>query len=135
MPATCDIHDDFYSLNGAHAVIANDCAACHNRDYNNTPNTCFGCHSDDYNNTTDPDHQALQFSTDCISCHTENEWDPSTFDHDGQYFPIYSGEHQGEWDACTDCHTNPSNYAEFTCITCHTNPETGNEHNGVNGCI
>ncbi|MDF1866381.1 MAG: hypothetical protein P1U70_16215, partial [Saprospiraceae bacterium] len=135
MPATFDIHDDFYSLNGAHAVIANDCAACHNRDYNNTPNTCFGCHSDDYNNTTDPDHQALQFSTDCISCHTENEWDPSTFDHDGQYFPIYSGEHQGEWDACTDCHTNPSNYAEFTCITCHTNPETGNEHNGVNGYV
>ena len=132
-PATFPIHHDYYPLNGAHAAIANDCATCHNGDYNNTPNTCAGCHQSDYDQTTNPDHLALQFSSDCASCHTESAWTPATFDHDGQYFPIYSGKHLGEWDQCTDCHTNPANYAEFTCTTCHTNPETDNEHNGVPG--
>ncbi len=135
MPASFDIHNDYYVLNGAHAVIANDCAACHNGDYNNTPNTCIGCHSEDYNSTTNPNHASAQFSTDCTTCHTEDEWVPATFDHDSQYFPIYSGEHEGEWSECIDCHTNPSNYAEVNCISCHINPETDDEHEGVGGYI
>jgi hypothetical protein len=132
VPASFDVHDDFYKLNGAHADIANDCASCHDGDYNNTPNDCAGCHTDDFNNTTNPGHEALQFSTDCKTCHTENEWVPSTFDHDGQYFPIFSGKHEGEWDQCIDCHSNPSDFSIFTCINCHTNPQTDNEHDGVN---
>ncbi|RLD21568.1 MAG: hypothetical protein DRI69_03700 [Bacteroidetes bacterium] len=132
-PATFDNHSDFYVLNGAHAVIANDCAACHNGDYNNTPNTCFGCHEADYNQTTQPNHQDLQFSTDCISCHSEDAWSPATFDHDGQYFPIYSGSHAGEWAQCLDCHTTPGDYSIFTCITCHESSETADEHTGVDG--
>ena len=133
MPADFPIHDDYYVLNGAHTLIANDCVACHNGDYNNTPNTCYGCHAQDYNQTTNPDHQAAQFSTDCVTCHSEDEWIPVTFDHDSQYFPIYSGAHDGEWDQCLDCHTNPTNFAEFTCVTCHMNPETDMQHDGVGG--
>ena len=132
-PASFSIHNNYYALNGAHAAVANDCAKCHNGDYNNTPNTCAGCHIADFNQTTNPGHVAAQFSTDCASCHSETAWAPATFDHDGMYFPIYSGKHKGEWDQCADCHTNPSNYAEFTCTTCHTNPETTNQHNGING--
>ncbi len=132
-PASFAIHNNYYPLNGAHATIANDCAACHNGNYNNTPNTCAGCHTSDYNQTTNPNHTAAQFPTDCAGCHSETAWVPATFDHDGQYFPIYSGKHQGQWDQCVDCHTNPSNFAEFTCTTCHANPETNNQHNGVNG--
>ena len=132
-PATFDNHNDYYALNGAHAAIASDCATCHNGDYNNTPNTCVGCHQDEYNQTNNPSHTALNFSTDCASCHSENAWEPATFDHDAQYFPIYSGLHNGEWDQCLDCHTNPSNYSEFTCVTCHANPETDNQHNGITG--
>ena len=135
MPATFANHNDYYPLNGAHAVIANDCAACHNGDYNNTPNTCFGCHNTDYNQTTNPNHQSAQFPTDCASCHNESGWTPTNFDHDGQYFPIYSGAHNGEWDQCVDCHTNPSNYAEVSCTNCHVNPETDNQHNGVGGYL
>ncbi|MEZ4987703.1 MAG: cytochrome c3 family protein [Saprospiraceae bacterium] len=131
MPASFPIHDDFHPLIGAHAAIADDCVACHNGDYNNTPNTCVGCHTQDFNNTTDPNHVAAQFSTDCTTCHTETSWVPATFDHDLQYFPIYSGAHEGEWTACVDCHFNPSNYAEFTCIGCHTNPETDEAHDMV----
>ncbi len=111
MPAAFDIHNDFYELNGAHAVIANDCVACHNGDYVNTPNTCVGCHLDDFNNTTDPNHQQAQFNTDCVMCHGEDAWIPANFDHDAQYFPIYSGSHDGQWSDCIDCHTNPDNYA------------------------
>ncbi|MBK7344387.1 MAG: hypothetical protein IPJ06_15595 [Saprospiraceae bacterium] len=133
MPATFPIHDDFYPLNGAHAGISNDCAACHNGEYNNTPNTCFGCHAEDYNNTQNPDHQAAQFSTDCATCHSENAWVPVNFDHDAQHFPIYSGKHQGEWTQCTDCHTNPNNFEEFSCTVCHLNPETDNNHQGIPG--
>jgi len=121
-PATFD-HDD-YPLNGAHASIATDCNACHSGNYSTTPNTCFGCHEDDYNQTTDPPHASAQFSTDCLTCHTELVWDPSTFDHDNQYFPIYSGEHNGEWTSCVECHTVPSNYALFSCIDCHEHNKT-----------
>ena len=132
-PATFPIHDAYYALNGAHALIANDCVACHGGDYTSTPSTCVGCHQADYNQTVNPDHTAAQFSTDCAACHSETAWVPSTFDHDAQYFPIFSGDHEGEWSQCVDCHTNPSNYAEFTCVTCHSNPETDNQHAGVNG--
>jgi len=134
-PATLDNHNDYYVLTGAHSDIANQCASCHNGDYNNTPNTCAGCHQQDYNQTVDPPHVELQFSTDCASCHTERGWIPATFNHDDEHFPIYSGAHDGQWDQCAACHTTPGDYALFTCVTCHANPETNDQHTGVNGYV
>ncbi|MCF6170948.1 MAG: hypothetical protein L3J66_08230 [Bacteroidales bacterium] len=136
-PATFNNHNDYYQLNGAHASIANNCIDCHEGNYNSTPNTCVGCHLEDYNQTNDPPHASAQFSTDCVLCHTESVWKPSTFDHDGQYFPIYSGEHNGEWDVCADCHTVPSDYSLFSCIDCHEHnkADTDGEHNGVSGYV
>ena len=116
-PASFDVHNDYYVLNGAH--ITTDCISCHETQYTGTPNTCIGCHLNDYNQTNDPPHASAQFSTDCLTCHTEMAWEPSTFDHDNQYFPIYSGKHDGEWNTCVECHTTPSNYAMFSCIDCH----------------
>ncbi|RLD83747.1 MAG: hypothetical protein DRJ10_02885 [Bacteroidetes bacterium] len=133
MPASFDIHNNIYQLNGAHATIANDCAACHNGDYTSTPNTCVGCHQADYNSTTNPNHGSAQFPTDCMQCHNESAWVPSTFDHDGQYFPIYSGAHSAAWNDCIECHTNANDYSVFTCLTCHSNPETDNDHSEVTG--
>ena len=132
-PAQFPIHDNFYPLTGAHAAIANECATCHNGDYINTPNTCVGCHQTDFNGTTDPNHTTANFPTDCASCHSENSWVPSTFDHDGLYFPIYSGAHNGVWNQCAECHQNPSDFTQFTCTTCHQNPETNNQHQTVSG--
>ena len=131
-PATFEVHNEYYPLTGAHATVPT-CFDCHEGSYTNTPNDCFGCHSDDYNQTNDPPHQAAQFPADCEQCHTTSGWEPSTFDHDGQYFPIYSGEHQGEWNQCSDCHENPSNYAIFTCITCHEQGDMDDEHEGIGG--
>lgn len=132
-PARFDNHDQSYVLKGSHKIIASDCAACHKGDYNNTPNTCAGCHLEDYNQTLDPPHPLQRISTDCATCHTENAWVPSTFDHDGQYFPVYSGKHRGVWTECKDCHTNPANPKEYSCVNCHANPETDNQHQGVPG--
>ncbi len=115
MPASFDNHNDYYELNGAHALIANECATCHNGDYNNTPNTCVGCHLDEYNSTTDPNHSNEQFSTDCTICHTEDAWEPSTLNHD--FFPLTAG-HDGL--DCTECHTT-GNYTDASpeCVSCH----------------
>ncbi|MDP2722814.1 MAG: hypothetical protein Q8O72_08660, partial [Bacteroidales bacterium] len=132
-PALFPDHNSYYVLQGAHVAISNQCVDCHNGNYNSTPNTCYGCHEDDYNQTTNPSHAAAQFPTECETCHTQSAWIPSTFDHDGQYFPIYSGEHNGEWSLCSDCHTDPTNYTVFTCITCHEQASTAEEHNGVSG--
>ena len=136
-PALFPVHQNYYALIGAHAAIANDCSLCHNGNYTNTPNTCYGCHSSDYNNTSDPAHATAKFPTDCESCHTENAWSPSTFDHDAQYFPIYSGKHRGEWNTCADCHTVPTNYTIFSCIDCHEHNRTSmdSEHREVNNYV
>ena len=131
-PATFPNHNDFYPLQGAHASIANQCASCHNGNYNNTPNTCAGCHQDDYNQTNDPNHQAAQFPTTCQTCHSENNWSPANWNHDDQYFPIYTGKHKNEWNQCSDCHSNPTNFSVFTCITCHKQGETNDDHDDVN---
>ncbi len=125
MPATFPDHDRYYVLRGAHAEIANNCAACHNSTFTNTPTTCFGCHQNDYLNAFDPNHVSANFPKDCTECHSEEAWEPADFDHDGMYFPIYSGTHKGAWTDCTECHTIPGNFTAFSCIDCH-------EHNDPN---
>ncbi|MCF6356347.1 MAG: hypothetical protein L3J54_00950 [Draconibacterium sp.] len=136
-PALLSNHNDYYALNGAHAAISNNCYLCHAGDYNNTKNSCFGCHASEYNSTSDPAHATAQFSTDCTTCHTENVWKPSTFDHDSQYFPIYSGKHKGEWNSCSDCHNESTNYAVFSCTNCHEHSLTdmADEHSDVSGYV
>jgi hypothetical protein len=135
-PAKFPNHSSYFALTGGHAKVATDCAACHKGTYPNTPNTCYGCHATDYNNTTNPAHKTAQFPTDCISCHTVSAWAPSTFNHDAQHFPIYSGKHQGRWTLCSECHTSTSNFALFSCIKCHEHSnktEVDGHHSGVNG--
>jgi len=129
----------FFALTGVHDVA--DCAQCHtDPDYTTTSSECSSCHMDDFNNTTDPNHAAQGFSTDCTLCHTlQPGWSPASFsDHDGQYFPIYSGKHQGEWNTCIDCHTTPNNYQLFSCIDCHEHNDAADladEHSGVSGYV
>lgn len=126
----------FFPLEGAHKI--DDCLACHvEGNYGAASPNCFSCHESDYNGTSDPNHAISGFSTDCEQCHTTtNGWTPSTFDHD-PWFPIYSGKHQGEWNTCADCHTNPSNYAVFSCTDCHEHNknETDSNHTDVNDYV
>ncbi|MCF8274414.1 MAG: hypothetical protein K9I95_11335 [Flavobacteriaceae bacterium] len=132
-PAT--INHDFFPLTLGHDI--QDCKQCHKtNNYADASPECVSCHQTDYDNTTDPNHKAAHFPTDCVACHTTNpNWKPAQFDHDGQYFPIYSGEHKGEWNSCTDCHNNANDYSVFTCLTCHKKTSTDNEHRGENGYV
>ncbi|MFH2029785.1 MAG: hypothetical protein ABIJ40_04045, partial [Bacteroidota bacterium] len=134
-PANYKEHDQIYPLTGAHGTIKSECGKCHSAGYVDTPNLCIDCHKDDYDSVIDPPHLTLNFDQNCEICHTTKAWKPSTFEHDLEYFPIYSGEHKGEWTKCSDCHTVQNNYAVFECINCHEHRKTevDDEHKGING--
>jgi hypothetical protein len=122
-PATFDHNKTRFPLLGAHATTA--CAQCHvNNRFAGTPADCFSYHQADFQRPTNPNHVTLNFSHDCTSCHTMNAWTPATFDHDGQYFRIYSGKHRGKWQTCATCHVNATNYKVFECILCHAHNQT-----------
>jgi Cytochrome c7 and related cytochrome c len=124
-------HNNYYPLVGAHARVASNCVLCH-AGGNHSRNTCYSCHTTNYNNAS-PNHAASRFPTSCTDCHSQNAWRPSTWNHDTQHFPIYSGKHKGKWNNCTDCHNNAGNYAIFNCLTCHKKPEMDDKHKGKNG--
>jgi hypothetical protein len=132
-PATFD-HSKF-PLTKGHALT--DCNLCHiNGNYTNTSPECVSCHLQKYNQTTNPNHSSANISTDCASCHTTDPgWKPASFTIHDSFFPIYSGSHRGQWNACTDCHANAASWASFTCIDCHEHNKTSmdNKHGEVSG--
>ena len=102
-------------------------------DYNNTPNTCVGCHQNDYSNTTNPDHAGQMFSTDCSTCHSQNSWTPSSFNHD-IFWPL-TGAHSGIADNCVVCHNGNYNNTSSECVSCHQqdyNNSTNPNHSTLN---
>ncbi|MBI5060412.1 hypothetical protein HZB60_11600, partial [candidate division KSB1 bacterium] len=124
-----------FPLTGAH--VSATCVQCHaSGQYNGLPTGCYSCHTADYNSATDPPHSGDGIPHNCEMCHTTSNWN-SNFNHDGAYFPIYSGEHRNEWNTCSECHTNSSNYAVFACINCHehSRSETDGHHEGVSGYV
>ena len=125
----------FFPLTQGHDI--QDCNSCHTTgDFSGTPTDCYACHQNDYLSTSNPAHQEAGFSTDCMLCHTTSPgWSPADFtSHDGLYFPIYSGQHRGEWDSCIQCHEDTNNYASFTCLTCHEHnqSEMDDKHSEIN---
>lgn len=134
-PAPYNHSQTSFPLTGAHVTAT--CLDCHaDRVYNGKPTTCVSCHLTDYNNTTNPRHSTAGFPTDCASCHTTSQWLGATFNHDGQFFPIYSGKHKGKWSTCADCHVTPTNYQNFECILCHQHSDKAKvdaDHRQVSG--
>ncbi len=130
------ITHNFFPLIGGHAIA--NCFECHNQnDFSGLSQDCYSCHQNDYNSTANPSHADLGFSKDCQSCHSISGWTPATFEHDNQFFPIYSGKHKNEWNQCTDCHTNGNDYTTFSCITCHDHNQLSmdDEHKEVRGYV
>lgn len=124
-----------FPLTGAHRAAA--CSSCHaDAVYQGKSDDCYDCHKAEYDDARDPNHRTAGFPTDCAACHGTNTWDGATFDHDDQYFPIYSGKHRGEWSACSDCHTNANQYSVFDCLGCHPHSDkrdTDSEHKEISG--
>jgi hypothetical protein len=107
-----------FPLTGRHTAVS--CLECHGGGvWNGAPTDCAACHRDDYDATADPPHAASGFSLACATCHSTAGWDGASFDHDGRFFPIYSGAHRQAWQSCADCHNNATNYSQFTCVACH----------------
>ncbi len=128
IPANFDHNKTAFPLTGAHKTVP--CANCHvNNNYQNLPTDCYGCHKKDYDNTTDPNHKAAGFPTTCLTCHTTQSWQGAIFNH--TWFPR---DHGGA-KTCSNCHTNPSNYAVFSCTICHAKQQTDQEHQGVGGYV
>lgn len=111
-----------FPLTGAHVTAI--CISCHATGYTSIPTDCNACHQTDYDGTQAPSHAAANFPTTCQTCHATGGWSPANWDHDAQYFPIYSGSHNGKWDNCSDCHNVPTSYATFECILCHEHNKT-----------
>ncbi len=124
-------HDEYWVLTGQHANIKNDCIQCHSSGYTNTSSECYSCHQSDYNRADN--HLSDGFPKACEECHTTSNWQNASFNHDSQYFPIYSGEHRGEWNSCTECHTVAGNFSVFSCTDCHEHNknEMDDEHDEV----
>ncbi len=124
-----------FPLTGSHVGAA--CSDCHGDGvYSGKSTACQSCHQADYDNTADPDHAAAGFPTDCADCHGTATWDGARFDHDSQYFPIYSGAHRGRWSECSDCHTNSNSFAVYDCLGCHPHSDkqkTDSDHTGEAG--
>ena len=129
----------FFPLTLGHDI--KDCNRCHQgNNYAAANPDCKSCHMADYSATVNPNHAGSGFGTDCAMCHsTQPGWKPAKMEnHDQAFFPIYSGNHKGEWSKCTDCHLNPGNYSQFSCINCHEHSNQANmakEHKNVNGYV
>jgi hypothetical protein len=110
---------NFFPLSQAHAIQCSDCHVTES--YSGLNPECNSCHQDKFLAAKTPDHIVSGFPENCKLCHSLSPgWKPVSYrQHDSQSFPIYSGEHEGEWNSCTDCHSNTNNYAVFSCIDCH----------------
>jgi hypothetical protein len=100
-----------YKLKGEH--IKTKCTACHLEPlYQNkkTPDTCFACHK-----KVDVHKGAL--GEKCETCHNEEEWKTTKFDHDKTKYPLL-GKHVTT--KCEACHLpNMKEKLAMTCIGCH----------------
>jgi len=137
-PATFDHNKTNFALTGKHTAV--QCQDCHKSTYKGTPTDCYSCHQNNYANALIPVH-TVGYPYNCEMCHTTSGWRPSSFNHDAQYFKIYSGKHsfsKGRWKLCADCHLSaPNSFNEFSCTTkCHNNrTKIDNEHKNVSGYI
>jgi hypothetical protein len=116
-PSTFSHATTTFPLVGAHQAVA--CNQCHvNNQYQGLLQTCWDCHATDFNGTANPGHVAGQFNHDCTQCHTQNAWQPASFNHASTNFPL-TGTHTTT--ACVSCHTNGNYNLKFTdCYVCHS---------------
>jgi len=120
-----------FPLTGSHLALA--CTSCHaDGVYNGKPTDCYSCHRVMYEGTRDPNHLVAGFDHDCTQCHNTTSFSGARYtQHDGAFFPINRGQHQGRWDRCSDCHVNAGTYREFSCFLCHAEVDTGDDHAGI----
>ncbi|MBN2616525.1 MAG: cytochrome C [Bacteroidales bacterium] len=135
-----------FALKGSH--MATPCFACHKTsdqwNFGNMSTRCIDCHDNIHKNYMDARYIP---NGNCKTCHSENEWNQISFDHNTTNFALL-GKHkqvtcqachfrkdkttkpiqQFKWkkQECTNCHTDV-HYDQFDkngiteCLRCHTN--------------
>ena len=117
-PATFDHDLTEFILTGAH--VETECTACHTPEVlTEAPTDCYACHVTDYENA-DPDHVALELSTECLDCHTSVDWSSDAFDHEQTRFAL-RGAHVEV--TCVTCHAEVFSGTPTDCIACHADDE------------
>jgi hypothetical protein len=102
------------------------CKSCHEakKKYREAPSTCNECHRKD-------DKHKGGLGTDCKSCHNENNWKETKFDHslEKTRFALL-GKHAEV--KCDKCHADPGHYkgAPHECVACHLKAD---KHKGQYG--
>ncbi|MFQ5823039.1 MAG: hypothetical protein ACE5JB_03190 [bacterium] len=126
-----------FPLLGRHTLV--DCWSCHQNqqqgDFALLTTDCISCHQQEYLETENPNHVANSFSILCQECHDMNDWPPAFFPNHDALFPIFSGEHDGAWSDCMDCHRNSATFQEFSCLNCHEHRQSimDEKHRGLSG--
>ncbi len=132
-------HDaqSFPIYSGKHNDQWDQCAVCHVVPSDRRQFSCLQCHQH-RQSEMDGKHGSMTgysyLSSACYDCHPTGE--KGTFvAHDGQFFPIYSGIHNAQWQQCTECHTTPSDRTQFSCFNCHKHNQTDTDaiHSGFAG--
>ncbi|MBI3153525.1 MAG: hypothetical protein HYZ21_15435 [Chloroflexi bacterium] len=119
-PAKFDHNLSSFKLEGEHAEAA--CDDCHKNDvFKGTPSDCYSCHSGD------DDHNG-RFGTNCAACHTPNDWEDASVDHNLFAFKLEGAHVEAE---CEACHVNGVfQGTPKDCYSCHRDDD---EHNGQFG--
>lgn len=104
--------DTDFPLEGKHAQLT--CNDCHSEDpFSDTMDTaCVACHLED-------DSHEGHNGKDCASCHNNDDWAESLFDHDRDTdYRLLGGHREVE---CVDCHIEPIFDVKLmaSCESCH----------------
>ena len=126
-------NETLFPLVAAHQ--SQDCYLCHTNPGMMPSLDCQACHESEFSLEL-PAHNDLSPQTDCSSCHAPTRWNQILAINHDVFFPIHSGQHRGEWDACSDCHDQAGNFEVFTCFGsgCHDVGDMDDEHCDGNDC-
>ena len=89
------------------------CASCHKptTKHRDAPSNCSDCHRKD-------DRHKDTLGSKCESCHNENSWKQSSFEHAKTKFPLLLRHTKTK---CNECHTDLLHFANTSrdCLSCH----------------
>ena len=120
-PSTFNHTTTGYELKGAHKNIV-QCSQCHKGNVTSAPQTCIGCHQTEYSNA--PGHTQNKYSTDCTTCHSQDNWLAASFNHSTTIFPL-TGAHTTV--LCSSCHINGYAGTPTDCKSCHLQAYTNSQ--------
>ncbi|MDH3215033.1 MAG: hypothetical protein OEN01_01925 [Candidatus Krumholzibacteria bacterium] len=139
-PGLMPDHDPFFPIfSGRHRNEWSSCVQCHTDPGNNSVFNCLTCH-EHAQPETDGAHVGMSgyvyASAECYSCHPTGEAGRFV-DHDAQFFPIYSGAHNGKWATCSTCHVDRGNASVFDCLGCHEHDQNrmDDKHSGEDNYV